>query len=186
MADSGFVGSSMTSNSEHRFNSNWKYLLLALLVGTLLVWYSTPMRAQTLISGEVTGTVTDPSGAVVPNATVTLKSNETGQSRTATTNSNGYYRFPLQQPGNYTITVSAPNFQAASQTINVAVAQATTTKSSTGLIGSHSDRQWLPEVVETVNSPNSAYLRFCNALSQLRQVRDRMPFRLFLELEGQS
>ncbi len=125
----------MTGNSEHSFRSNWQYLLLALLVGTLLVWYSTPMRAQTLISGEVAGTITDPSGAVVPNAKVTLKSNETGQSQTATTNSNGYYRFPLQKPGNYTVTASAPNFQAASRTINVAVGQATTTNVKLALSG---------------------------------------------------
>ncbi len=125
----------MTGNSEHSFRNNWKYLLLALLVGALLLWNSTPVRAQTLISGEVTGTVTDPSGAVVPNATVTLKSNETGQSQTATTTSNGYYRFPLQKPGNYTITVSSPNFQAASRTINVAVGQATTTNVRLALSG---------------------------------------------------
>ena len=60
------------------------------------------LMAQSLISGDLTGTVTDPSGAVVPNATVTLKSDATGETRTATTNANGAYRFSLLGPGSYT------------------------------------------------------------------------------------
>ncbi len=50
--------------------------MLALLVIALLIAPS--LMAQSLVSGDVTGTVTDPSGAVVPNATVTLKNNATG------------------------------------------------------------------------------------------------------------
>ena len=61
------------------------------------------LMAQSLVSGDLTGTVTDPSGAVVPGATVTLKNDATGATRTTTTNSSGSYRFSLLQPGSYTI-----------------------------------------------------------------------------------
>jgi len=82
-------------------------------------------RAQSLVSGDITGAVTDPSGAVVPNATVTLKSNSTGATKTATTNAQGTYRFPLLQPGGYTVSVAAPGFQGTQQPATVTVGQAT-------------------------------------------------------------
>ena len=81
---------------------------------------------QSLTSGDLAGTVTDPSGAVVPGAQVTVKSNESGNTQTRTTNSQGYYRFPLMPPGAYTITVAASGFQSAQQQANVAVGQAIT------------------------------------------------------------
>ena len=83
------------------------------------------LMAQSLISGDITGTVTDPSGAVVSGATVTLKSDATGATRTATTGSNGTYRFSLLSPGNYTIGVTAPNFSKAETKTAVSVGQAT-------------------------------------------------------------
>ena len=49
-------------------------------------------RAQSTISGEITGVVTDSSGAVVPNATVILNSKEMGTTQTVTTNAAGAFR----------------------------------------------------------------------------------------------
>ena len=60
---------------------------LALLVIALMTVSS--LMAQSLVSGDLTGTVTDPSGAVVSGATVTLKSDATGATRTTTTNATG-------------------------------------------------------------------------------------------------
>ena len=65
--------------------------LLALLVIALMMAPS--LMAQSLVSGDLTGTVTDPSGAVVSGASVSLKSDATGQTRNATTNGSGAYRF---------------------------------------------------------------------------------------------
>jgi Carboxypeptidase regulatory-like domain len=81
--------------------------------------------AQSLTSGDITGTVTDPSGAVVNHATVTLKSKQTGAVQTHSTNAQGLYRFPLLPPGDYTVSVSAPGFQSVGQTTTVVVGQAT-------------------------------------------------------------
>ncbi len=83
------------------------------------------LMAQSLVSGDLTGTVTDPSGAVVPSATVALKNNATGATRTTTTNANGAYRFSLLPPGNYSVSVSAQGFNKTDTTASVAVGQAT-------------------------------------------------------------
>jgi hypothetical protein len=67
--------------------------------------------AQSSISGDIAGTITDPSGAVVPNASVSVKSLDTGAIQNATTNNTGAYRVSLLKPGNYQVTASAPGFQ---------------------------------------------------------------------------
>ena len=56
-------------------------------------------------SGDITGTVTDPSNAVVANATITVTNAERGIKRTDTTDALGVYRFPGVQPGAYSVTV---------------------------------------------------------------------------------
>jgi hypothetical protein len=61
------------------------------------------------------GTVTDPSGGVVANATVTLTDSETGEVYTLTTNSAGEYIRPALKPATYSITVSATGFKKAEQ-----------------------------------------------------------------------
>ncbi len=96
---------------------------LALLVIALMTAPS--LMAQSLVSGDLTGTVTDPSGAVVSGATVTLKSDSTGATRTTTTNSSGAYRFSLLQPGSYTVTANASGFSKAQSSTTIAAGQAT-------------------------------------------------------------
>src|SRR5579859_4580159 len=59
--------------------------------------------SQTQTTGDIVGVITDTSGAVVPGATVTLKSTESGETRTATTNDQGQYRFSLLKPGEFTL-----------------------------------------------------------------------------------
>jgi len=56
------------------------------------------------------GTVKDPSGAVIPNARVTVRNEETGISQTTATDSQGYYRFNNIQPGNSALYVDSPGF----------------------------------------------------------------------------
>ncbi len=68
------------------------------------------MQAQT-ITGTINGVVTDQSGAVLPNATVTAKNIATGVQTTATANEAGQYSLRFLQIGQYTITVSSGGFQ---------------------------------------------------------------------------
>lgn len=79
------------------------YLLLAMVLPAFC-W------AQSFTS-TVSGTVTDPSGAVVPNAQITLTLVATGTSATVTTGSTGLYSFPNLRPGIYELKVSAPGFR---------------------------------------------------------------------------
>jgi hypothetical protein len=67
--------------------------------------------AQSIISGDVTGNVTDATGASIPGATVTLLNTTTNSTQTATTNADGSYRFAFVPPGSYKISVSASGFQ---------------------------------------------------------------------------
>ncbi len=66
--------------------------------------------------GTVSGTVTDPAGAVVAGATVTLTSTDTSNARTATSNDEGFYRFDAVDLGNYTVAIAATGFGTLSKT----------------------------------------------------------------------
>lgn len=96
---------------------------LALLVIALLMAPS--LVAQSLVSGDLTGTITDPSGAVVPGATVTLKNSANGQTHTTTSNSRGAYRFALVPPGSYVVSATAQGFSKAETTAQINVGLAT-------------------------------------------------------------
>jgi hypothetical protein len=61
--------------------------------------------------GSITGKVTDPNGAIVPGATVTVQNVLTNVDTTATTNDDGSYSFPVLQPGSYKLTVSKQGFK---------------------------------------------------------------------------
>lgn len=67
-------------------------------------------------NATITGSVVDPSGAVVPNVTITLTNTGTGQVRTSVSNSSGLYNFPSLGVGHYTIGASAPGFQNYAKT----------------------------------------------------------------------
>ena len=77
------------------------------------------LRAQSLISGDIAGSVSDPTGAAVPNATITVTSKATGAAQVVTTNAEGSYRVPLLKPGDYTLVVKAAGFEQASVPVTV-------------------------------------------------------------------
>jgi hypothetical protein len=81
------------------------------------------LPAQTT-STEVLGTVTDATGAIVPDAEVTLLRVSTGEKRQTRTDAAGNYSFPLIEIGDYTVTVALSGFKTQTQTgINVAYQQ---------------------------------------------------------------
>lgn len=70
--------------------------------------------AQSATTGAVTGTVTDPTGAVVPQAQVDLISTETNATQTQTTSPAGQFTFSGVRPGNYRVSVKMAGFRTAS------------------------------------------------------------------------
>src|ERR1051326_2079836 len=64
------------------------------------------------VAGTVSGVVTDPNGAVVPGATVTITNSETQQTVVTTTSSEGRYTSPVLTPGTYTVKVDSSGFKS--------------------------------------------------------------------------
>src|SRR5437016_5958758 len=82
----------------------------AILAAALLILASGGTVWSQTVQGVITGTITDPTGAVVPNATVTITNVGTNASQSATTGGDGSYRFSLVPPGTYTLEIKAGNF----------------------------------------------------------------------------
>ena len=84
----------------------------------LLALFTSAAFAQ-LTTADILGTVTDATGAVVPNAAVTLTNTGTNQVRTVQSNGSGEYSFNLLPVGTYTVSIKATGFEAAKTTVSV-------------------------------------------------------------------
>src|SRR5580692_8714902 len=88
---------------------NWFAFLPAILLLVLL-----PLTAYAQVSGAtLSGTVTDSSGAILSNVQILIKNEGTGEIRSVTVDSAGFYTAPNLLPGQYDVTVSAPGFSTA-------------------------------------------------------------------------
>src|SRR5207253_11261637 len=100
---------------------NGRVSWLVVLAGVLALWavVCTPgiLRAQSDL-GRISGFAKDPSGATVLNAKITVRSNNGGVERQATTNESGYYVITNVPPGLYTMTAEAQGFQKFESTNN--------------------------------------------------------------------
>jgi hypothetical protein len=104
-----------------RFTGRKLVISLLVFMGAVLLGASMA-HAQTSATGAISGTVTDPQGRAVPNATVTATSLDTNQTRTAVTGASGDYKFSLLPEGNYSLKFSAAGFKTSevgSVTVNV-------------------------------------------------------------------
>jgi len=130
-------------------------LLLAALLCLLAVTPSS-LFSQAVSTGTVAGTVTDPSGAAVVGATVTLMDNATNSARTTTTNENGRYFFANVVPSTYSVTVSKTGFRVSKLVDQVVAVGASLTLNITMELGS------VAETVE-VTATTGAELQTLNA-----------------------
>src|SRR5215470_16331313 len=90
-------------------------LLLTSLIASI------PLFAQK-ITGDISGTVTDPSGAAVGNATITAVNLGTNEKATATTNDTGFYRIFNLAPGQYRVSVNVAGFKSMERQATVSIA----------------------------------------------------------------
>jgi len=88
--------------------SAWRGLCAFLMLSLLCL--APAARAQ--ITGSLSGTIRDTTGAVVPKANVALTDEATNDTRSTVSNAAGYFTFAAVQPGTYTITISAAGFEA--------------------------------------------------------------------------
>src|SRR5947208_5609566 len=86
--------------------------LTTLAVFTLAISLWTPPASGQAVFGSIFGTVTDPSGAAVPNAKVTVTSATKATSYTATTNADGNYSVTHLIPDTYNVRAEAAGFKA--------------------------------------------------------------------------
>jgi hypothetical protein len=92
-----------------------KYRLFSVLIGVFLFTTGATVGfGQSTSSGSLSGTVADPNGAVVANATVVVKNIATSQEFSAQTNGEGTFNVPALSAGAYTAVVTAPGFKTAS------------------------------------------------------------------------
>ncbi len=85
-------------------------LLLTLAAALLFVSSGPPASAQNTTAGAIAGTVSDSSGAAVPNAAVTITNQETKNVKSATTTAKGFYSVENLPDGDYTVAITASGF----------------------------------------------------------------------------
>src|SRR6202046_837316 len=89
----------------------------------LLLLLPAVVSAQSVVTGGLTGIVTDPTGSVIVGAAVNLKNQSTTETQSATTGSTGAYQFTLLKPGIYVVSVSQTGFKQATATVEVLLGQ---------------------------------------------------------------
>src|SRR5271156_6465475 len=96
---------------------------LAVSLMALLLFFPALLSAQSVVTGGLTGIVTDPTGSVIAGAVVNLKNQSTSEVLSATTGTTGAYQFTLLKPGIYVVSVSQTGFKQATATVEVLLGQ---------------------------------------------------------------
>jgi hypothetical protein len=109
--------------------------------------------AQSVTAGDISGAVTDSSGAIIPNASITVTNPATGATKTVTSGAAGEYRVSLLSPGSYKVTATAAGFSTISTIVTVAAGSVTTDnlKLSVGQNSTTVEVSATPEIVNTTN-----------------------------------
>jgi hypothetical protein len=102
----------------HRVLQSASFLIVIGLMASL------PLLAQK-ITGDISGTVQDTTGAVVKDAKVTATNTGTGETRSATSSDSGFYRILELPPGTYKVTATAPGFKTSARDVQVALSMVT-------------------------------------------------------------
>ncbi|MGB2636053.1 MAG: carboxypeptidase regulatory-like domain-containing protein [Candidatus Acidiferrum sp.] len=96
-----------------------KCLINALLCILLFLGLASSSFAQSIVTGGISGTVTDQTGAVVTGAKLALANPATGDTHSATSSATGEFNFALLKPGQYTLTIAKDGFKTATRSVTV-------------------------------------------------------------------
>ena len=111
---------------------------------------------QAVAVASINGQVTDPTGAAVANATVTMTETETGVQKTTVTDSTGHYSLPDLPVGPYRLEVKAPGFKEYAQTGIVLQVGSNVTQNVTLQLGSITETVEVQASANMVETQNSA------------------------------
>ena len=100
-----------------------RFALFCALALSIFACSARNARAQAVSSAQLNGTVTDPSGATIANAAITVRNTATDSTNSATSNASGFYAVTNLAPGPYELTVSASGFAKYKETLNLSVGQ---------------------------------------------------------------
>lgn len=144
--------------------------LARLLVALILVGILIPAAlAQSTTEGAIIGTVVDPQGAVVPNATVTVRNVGTNAEQTVTTDGSGFFRVTRLQPASYSVTVKAQGFAAYKVTEVIVNIGTSTEISATLKPGGTSETVEVKSEAPQVNTSSSEFAPVVNE-SQIQNL----------------
>lgn len=157
----------------------YSFRRLVILLAALFVAIPGMAWGQARTEGQLSGTVTDPSGAMLPGATLTITEASTGFTTTVTATSSGAYVFPDLQPGTYTLKASASGFAEktyqsvvvyAGRTTNLEVQLKVGTASETVEVSAQS------EVLETTTNTLATTVSGDSIQNLPLNGRDALPF----------
>jgi hypothetical protein len=97
----------------------------AIFIGALVLWFALPAPAQSP-STSLRGTISDPSGAVIASAQVSLVNSANGFTQSRIADAGGAYQFPQLPPGRYTVAVHAAGFARESKVAELLIGQPAT------------------------------------------------------------
>lgn len=92
-----------------------RHILIVILTIVLQASWAGPVSAQ-VVGATLSGLITDPSGAAIPGASVSIKNTATAETRDVVTNGEGFYSAPNLLPGSYEVTATAKGFNRVKQT----------------------------------------------------------------------
>ena len=103
------------NNRKQKWSSARSSIYVAVVFLLFVSCLSITARGQQSTTADILGTVSDPTGATIPGAQVTVTNTGTEEKRSATTGSTGDYVFNVLQPGNYNVTITSGGFQSFSE-----------------------------------------------------------------------
>ena len=158
---------------------------LALSAFVLLTFASISFGQSDLTS--IAGTITDPSGAIVANANVTVRNEATGAERRAATNSSGNYSIPSIPAGMYTLMIDAPGFKKYERSGNTLQSSVAATLDASLTLGQSTETVQVTSEAPPVQADSATLGRNVNTIQiQNLQLNGRNPYLLSLLKPGVS